>query len=460
MIFCGIDIGTTNTKAVLINNENQLIGSISLPIESDNSDPKIRWYEHFCKVFDYFSSKNLLVDGKTACSITSQGGSFVLLDKQFRPVSRSYSWMETADNAIADNLTQTFGKKQYYHTTGWEPGTWLMACKLKELSDKKRFPENTRYIATVPDFIFSNLTGTFVTDITNAQITGLCDFVNSRWDNKILNWAGIDLSFLPRIIDCQSVLFDSIQTPWGKISFTTSSHDQYAAMRAASLEKDTDMMIGTGTAWVLNTRTALPCFDDNHFMTHPGKDILESSFGNIITTGTVFKPIGREFDRLLKMHNLDHKKLSLMENDFDKIHAPENAVDIDYLGHSAAARCPASESIKRYMEGSASLAAFLLDQFLPASPRKITMSGGAAASTVWPQLIADLCRTTVEAFDFPQFTAYGAALYAKSAYESKKTEMVFPAGTKSRSYEPVHADQYRRWYLEHQRPMLREKINR
>jgi sugar (pentulose or hexulose) kinase len=459
MIFCGIDLGTTNTKAVLIDEQNRLIDSICLPAESDISDLKMLWYNQFCRVFDYFSSKNLLNCGKTACGITSQGGSFILLDKQFKPVSRPYSWTEFAGEATVDNLTIAFGKKSYYRTTGWEPSNWLMACKLKELSDKKLFPANTHYIATVPDFIFANLTGQFITDITNAQITGLCNFANSAWDDKILAWAGIDRAFLPRIIDQQAVVFDNIQTPWGKISFTTSSHDQYAAMQAAGLEKDTDMMIGTGTAWVLNARTTLPFFDDRHFMAHPGRDIFADSFGNIIATGAISKPIGMEFDRLLKKFHLDHKKLGLMENDFGGIPLPSQTVDLDCLGNSITAQLP-SENIKRYMEGSASLAAFLLEQFLPARPCKIIMSGGAAASAFWPQAIADLCRTAVEAFDFPQFTAYGAALYAKSAYGDKKNAMVLPAGIQKHSYEPANADSYRRWYLEYQKPMLEKKLNR
>jgi len=180
MIFCGIDIGTTNTKAVLIDSNDRLIDRVSI-VAPQTDIEAVSWYEHFCGVFDYFASKNYFADNKVICSITAQGGSFVLLDEKFAPVSRAYSWTETANNDTARDMVGALGAEQYYHLTGWEPGSWLMACKLKDLVSKKQIPENTRYIATVPDSILSQLTGKFVTDITNAQLTGLCDFQKMGW---------------------------------------------------------------------------------------------------------------------------------------------------------------------------------------------------------------------------------------------------------------------------------------
>ena len=158
-----------------------------------------------------------------------------MLDEKFDPVSRAYSWTKNADDNTIEDMISAFGTEQYYHLTGWEPSKWLMAGKIKDLISKKQIPEYTRYIATVPDFIHSRIAGEFITDITNAQITGLCDFQNTIWDEEILNWVGIDNTLLPKIADNLSILFDNVKTKWGKISFATSSHDQYAAMQAAGL---------------------------------------------------------------------------------------------------------------------------------------------------------------------------------------------------------------------------------
>lgn len=462
MIYCGIDIGTTNTKGALLDPDGELIDTTNISTNQSDSDSKsIGWYDSFCSVLDYFSSKGHFSNDSIACSVTAQGGSFVLLDKKFNPVSRIYSWTEAAGANFAQSLIDSFGIKGYYHITGWQPGSWLMACKLKELISNKQIPETARHIATAADFIHSQIAGKFITDITAAQITGLCDFQKSAWNEKIVNWAGIDSSFLPRIANDLSILCDNVQTKWGKVSFTTSSHDQYAAMQAAGLKKDTEAMLATGTAWVINARNSQPAFDDNSFMTHPGRDLFADCFGNIIIAASdLSMPIGKGLDDLLARLDIDTQKLAQMEKDFGPDQIPAEAIDTDLLNKEAAIQnYPASLATRRYMEATASLVAFLFEQFQPARKNgRVVMTGGAVASSFWPQVIADLCATTVEAINFPEFTAYGAALHAKSAFEGKQSESTLLETAQSRSYKPAHAERYRRWYEQCQKPVFAKKI--
>lgn len=454
MVFCGIDIGTTNTKAVLIDQENKLLNIANFP--SKQTGKKV-WYNQFCAVLDYFHSQGYLNNEKVICSLTTQGGSFILVDKHFSPLSRPYSWMENAPDTIVKDLNETLGWKNYYNKTGWNPDKWLMAGKIKELFTQNAIPKKTQYIATVPDFIYSNLTGKLICDITNAQITGLCDFMNSKWDEEILDWTGMNIDSLPPIVDGLKILFNDVQTPWGKIDIATSSHDQYAAMQASNLKKDTEIMIGTGTAWVLNYRTTKPVFDNDKFLTHPGKDIVGETFGNIVLTGNIFKSIGRGLDEILHNLNIDYHTLGLMEKKINKKINLKNSIDIDCLKVSST-RLDPSEIIKEYMIGSASLVAFLLERFIPVNSEKIIMTGGAATSTFWPQVIADLCRITVEAIDFPYFTAYGAALHAKVAYEGQSNNAISPNSIKTSIFEPVNTEKYHEWYIKYQQPMLDKRI--
>jgi len=460
MYFCGIDIGTTNTKAVLIDSDGGLIDSASIVVEcSGTSIEQTNWYDQFSAIFDEFYSKGYFTDSKVICSITAQGGSFILLDEKFNPVSRSYSWTETAATDVVEGIKNIFGAKQYYRITGWEPDGWLPAFKLKELISKKQMSENTRFIATVPDFIYSHITGKFVTDVTNAQITGLCDFQKSCWDEEILDWVGVDESFLPKIVSRLSIVLDEVRTKWGRISFVTSSHDQYAAMQAAGLCKDMEVMLGSGTAWVINGRTSEPIFDDCNFITHPGRDLIKDCFGSIIGTG---RPIGRGLDELLAKFNLTTKQLDGMEKSLNQYDFPKEKV----LAADIQEADPV-KAVKQYMEATGSLIAFFLEKFYlncslatsagdPKS-RKIIMSGGAAVSRFWPQVIAELCGLSVEAVNFSEFTAYGAALHAKSAFEGRQSRSNLFEITKVKHYEPIHMNQYQQWYKQYQKPMF-EKI--
>ena len=148
---------------------------------------------------------------------------------------------------MAHKLSETLGRQNFYQLTGWPPNDWLPISKLSQMQVKP-----SDHIAFVPDYICSRLTGKLVTDITNAQITGLLDFQNGVWHPDLLNWADIQICNLSPVVDQVQVLFENIKTRWGKLNWITSSHDQYAAMKAVNIQPHQDVMLATGTAWVIN----------------------------------------------------------------------------------------------------------------------------------------------------------------------------------------------------------------
>ena len=77
--------------------------------------------------------------------------------------------------------------------------------------------------------------------------------------------------------------------------------------------------------------------------------------------------------------------------------------------------------------------------------KPIVMTGGAAKSTIWPQIIADLCNVTVQAIVFDELTAYGAACYAADA-AGKPFDSTLHEIAQTRIYEPVNPDSYQQWY--------------
>ena len=455
MVFCGIDIGTTNTKAVVLDCEDNLLDCVNIAAENQR-DAKT-WYEHFCQVLDYFSSRGHFSGQEIACSVTAQGGTFVLLDDSFKPVSPAYSWTIKAGSGVAEELVNCLGEQEYYHLTGWRPGFWLAVCKLRELARNGDIPGNTRFIASVPDFIYSQITGKLITDITNAQITGIADFEKAQWNAKVVDWTGIEDKLLPSIKSKLEIVFDKIPTRWGKMSFVTSSHDQYAAMQAAGLEPDKGVMLGTGTAWVINGRSSKAIYDNESFLIHPGRDLYSDCFGYIITLGQT----GKGFDGLLERFGLEGSDLGGIENTFGDDERPCNAIEVDVFSGEIASEANSSLTIRRYMEWAGSVVAFVLERFeLTSGQGQIVMSGGATRSRFWPQIVADLCGITVHAIDFPEFTAYGAALHAMGGVSGKTSWGHLPEEIDMQIYEPECAVEYRQWYLEYQKASLVESLRR
>jgi len=457
MVFCGIDIGTTNTKAVLLDSDGVLLDSLTISSQPDTDiigKTKILWYDHFTRVLNKFSAKGHFTNQKVVCSVTAQGGTFVLLNNKFEPISRAFSWTESAKKETAQDLAKRFGSQYYYHTTGWQPNEWLMVCKLRELAAEGLISKDVQSIATVPDFIYSKMTGSTICDITNAQISGLCNFKKANWDAEILEWAGVKQELLPAIVEKLEVLFEDVKTPWADISFATGSHDQYAVMQAAALKKDESIMLGTGTAWVINGRSSKPIYNDKTFLVHPGKDLSDDSFGFIIVLG----PIGALFDKLLNKFDIDKKCLAEIGDKLERYDLPVSPVKVNLEEGIVESESDIKIAIKRYMECSAAAVLFMLEKLeLKEKLDRIVMTGGAVKSTFWPQVIANVSGMPVEAVSFPEFTAYGAALHARAAILGNDSQNSPCKLDKSRIYEPHQTEEYQQWYNCHQKSLM-EKI--
>jgi gluconokinase len=452
MVFCGVDIGTTNTKAVVLDSAGQVMDEVTLPAPACAGEGReVYWYEHFSRVLDFFAGRGRFQGEEIACSVTGQGGSFVLLDDQLEPMGDAHSWTSVADDEVVRDLVSTLGEAPYYRLTGWPPHGWLAACKLKQMAGRGRLPASARHVATVPDCVYAQLAGSLCTDITSAQIAGLADFQNTRWSRAILDWIGIDEALLPPITPKVTILAEQLRSEWGKVTMVTGSHDQYAAMQAAGLAKDKTVMLGTGTAWVINGRTSAPLFDERQFLIHPGRDLHSDCFGFIITLWR----IGAGFDRLLERLGLTRESLAQIEREFVNGELPQGPVKVDVSSGAVQADGDGALSVRRYMEWAGSVVAHALDGCgLSGRLDRIVATGGAMSSRFWPQVVSDVCGLTVEAIEYPQFTAYGAALHATEAVTGRAGPRCFPGTATVRTCTPQETRQYQAWYRDCQKPML------
>ena len=446
MLFCGLDIGTTNVKGVVLSDHGTLLAKVS--VSGQTSGNRGDWYRLFVEAMDRLVSQIGPISDEMYCSVASQGGSFVVLDNQLNAISEPFVWLDQAEDSVVEELLASYGPQEYYRLTGWPPAGWLPLCKLRGMQIAA-----TDRVALVPDYICSRLTGTLVTDITNAQMTGMLDLCTGRWHADLLSWAGVEESSLPHVADKMQVQSEGIKMPWGSFDWVTSSHDQYAAMRAVGLRPDGDVMLATGTAWVINSKTREPAFDQL-YLNHPGRDFEPGVCGNIKALG----PIGRGFDLRLAKLDIDHEDLAstATQAGLNNVGFPRDAIrfspEVIESGET-----DAFVLMKRYMEWAGSVVRFNLesDGRKKHSKGKIVMTGGAAASAVWPQIIANICDVTVEAIVWNALTAYGAACYAADAIGVTFSDG-FGDLTQPRVYEPTNTDRYEQWYEQHQKPALQK----
>lgn len=448
MFFCGIDIGTTNTKAVVVDDSGEIVDSASL-VNSTNKAPS-QWVDYF---FDILKKSRIPKKSKIVCSLATQGGSFIFLDKTYKPISKVYSWTELADSHEVEKLSESFGANGFYDHTGWLPDQWLACCKIRQIMKNKSPDDKPAYIAFVPEFLHSQLCKKFVTDATNAQITGLCNFNTKSWDLEFCKWAKIENAQLAEISTKPEIISEGLVIEDQNVSIATSIHDQYAAMAALDLKADKEIMLATGTAWVLNARTKKPQFDNTEKAMHPGYDIITGDYGNIITLG----PIGKTFKSLLDQMKISIDKISELENKIDLNNIPEEKIFCDIRNQASPLNDISNVTLRlqRYMEWAASAVAYYLEKLTKAhSVAKMYFTGGGANSNIWPQLVAEICGLEVEAFEFDQLTAFGAAITAYKAMHEKEKVFSIPNNIKKQNYKPQNPA-YRQWYINYQREMFR-----
>jgi sugar (pentulose or hexulose) kinase len=460
MFYCGLDFGTTNTKAVLFDEQMMPCRSVSLSIGSKESSDWLSaeiWLDQLYEILEYFQKSDVLKGEKIVLSIAAQGGSFVIINKHNQPISPAYLWTGKSSQAAVSQLMNTFDKGDYYRKTGWEPQGWLTVCKLKDwLSVHGSEIDQVSKVTTVPDYISAQLTGRAVTDITNAQMTGMFDFNIRKWDPDILRWSGCRIDWLSEVIDSPQVFTDDINIHGVNISIATSSHDQYAVMQAAGVNAPGDFMLGTGTAWVLNGKSDQPLYDHNRFTIHPGRDLGGSRYGYIATLGA----IGQGFEKLMHSLGLNYTTLMAMEKELAEMNVPPQSVEIDIAkGIVAPAAETKQQAIRWYKEATGAKVRYLLEKLGKAQvSKKIIMTGGAAGSYLWPAIIAGICNIPVEAVRCNELTAYGAAIYAGMAVSGKCSNRLIP-NVQCHRFEPVMVDKYEEWYQDYQKPMLERMMN-
>jgi sugar (pentulose or hexulose) kinase len=447
MLFCGIDIGTTNTKALLVNSGGLIIDRMVIgqqpQVDIHRIDANI-WYQHFCAVMEKFHSH--FVNESVYVSMATQGSSFALLDKNFKAIAPAWIWTGRATLETVKRLESNFTANELYDSTGWQPLEFLIPCKLREYYESNvNHNTNYHYLVTVPDYITSQLAQAPITDITNAQMTGFLDIKSSVWRKDICEWARCEIGAMSQVVNENRIIFEKINTPWGKINITTSSHDQYAAMEAAGII-NSSAMLGCGTAWVLNGKHNTPIYDNKEYIVHPGRD-LYGGYGFILSLGAV----GQVFERLLNRCDINYERLAQLEKTFDLKCIPNGTIDT-----SVPDNCfDTAAVILCYMQAISARVLFYMEKLgINNNLGKLIMAGGAAKSSVWPQILADMCGIMVETVEFQEFTALGAALFAKYAATGERAGFEMLSTTK-KLYLPSEKRLYGKWYANIQRPYLK-----
>ena len=300
-----IDQGTTSTRCILFDHAGKIVAVDQK--EHTQIYPKPGWVEH--DALEIWERTQRVVRGAldksgaevadiAAIGITNQRETTLVWERETgRPVHNATVWQDTRTDAICNELAKTGGQNRFQARTGLPLATYFSGPKIKWILDnvagaRRKAEKGELLFGNMDTWIIWNLTGTHVTDVTNASRTLLMDLETLDWDEEILELLDIPRSMLPKICSSSEV-YGHVRGALGGVPIAGDLGDQQAALfgQTCYATGEAKNTYGTGCFMLLNTGEK-PVLSRNGLLTTLGYKIGEQKAvyaleGSIAITGAL-----------------------------------------------------------------------------------------------------------------------------------------------------------------------------
>jgi gluconokinase len=270
----GIDIGSSNIKAVAFDDGAMPLADASLPCSFLVNQGNRLWQEQdpaaiFSSVLQCVGMVQKKLRGRPAAvALSSAMHSLIALDRNNEALTRCISWADLRSGTHAGALRNTELGQAIYRNTGTPIHPMSPLTKIAWL--RQHQPEVFQQAATflgIKEYIVTRLFGCKVVDYSVASASGLFDIYNYDWYRPALEYAGIDADRLPAAVDSLHVL-DGLNTtaattmgipsntPW-----IIGASDGCLANLGALVFAESDAVITLGTSAALRRQTPRPIDD-------------------------------------------------------------------------------------------------------------------------------------------------------------------------------------------------------
>lgn len=429
----GIDVGTTGTKTLLFSADGGLIGHAyrGYPI----SNPQVGWCEQRAEdwwqavvetVREICSTADIK-ENVAAISLSLQGGTIVAVDSENEPLRPAIVWNDGRFTDQESAFRVEVGDDDVmYRRTGWHLSNILPAMAIRWIKDNQ--PEifnKTKMFLSVPDYISMKMTGVAAVDLSDAGINQLCNIQTGEYDDTLLGFAGITRDMLAKIVRSGDLIGHLTEKAAYELGLTTETvlvagaHDQYAVALGAGATNAGDILIGSGTCWVVTAISDKPDFDSGlsqSVAAVPGMwGALESLSSGGICLDWLRKHIAENLSYDILNRELINRKAAedgLFFFPFAGLYDTRKRFQkATFLGLDLSH--DRMDMARAIMEGVVFQTKWIMESF-SAKPAEsgIILAGGASKSPVWSQLVADICGLPVRIPEVADLACVGAAVMA------------------------------------------------
>lgn len=444
----GIDIGTTNTKAVAYDLQGAPIAQASgtYPFISAQEgyhelDPRVLFTtvtEVMKAVLEITPRENLA----GVCFSSAMHG-LIAVDEHCQPLTNMITWADLRSSEYAMRLKYTEVGHRLYERTGTPVHPMAPLCKLMWLRDKQPdvFARSHKFIS-IKEYVYYHFFGEFIIDHSVASSTGLFDIYHLDWNAEALRTAGITKEKLSTPVKTTHVV-TGIATTYAAMfgisrdtPFVAGASDGCLAHIGSNALGSGDVSLTIGTSGAVRMMIDAPAFDPKQRIFN--YVLMENAYlsgGPLNNGGNVMQWFARGF----------LKKEFSKTDEFEEFIAeacamPPGSGGLVFLPYIYGERAPvwdadargiffgvsavhtAAHFMRAIMEGiSFALLEILNTMEETIGPSKnIYASGGFIRSDNWKKLLADVLGRKIYITHAEDSSAAGAAMMAMLALGLKK----------------------------------------
>lgn len=444
-LFLGLDIGTSATKAIVMDESGAVRGAADSPHDLAMPQPGWSeqhpdwWWRATCEATRAVLTRVGLRAADIGCvGLSGQMHGSVFLPAHPdpadpRPIRNALLWNDQRTGDECDAIEQAAGGRDRLIGMVGNPAlTGFTAPKILWLrSHEPANFERTRHILLPKDYVRFRLTGELAIDAGDASGTLLLDPRTRDWHGELLSRLSLDRSLFPRVIeapDRAGVVSRQAAAETGLIPGTpvvAGSGDQMTGAVGMGIVRPGLVSATLGTSGVI--------------FAHAGRTLPSDRSGRIQIMCAAVPGEWCVYGCMLSAAGALHwfrdtcaPGVPYATLDAEADLAGPGAGGLLFLPYLTGERCPYPDPRARgafigltarhtrghlaraVLEGVALSMAQILDlvRALGISPDELRMSGGGAASTLWRRIHAAAFGLPITSLNTAQGSAYGAAILA------------------------------------------------
>lgn len=206
-LFIGVDLGSTNIKTALYDENFAMLSSLSHPVEYEREGGVVEFDAwDYCRNLSRMMGE--LMQGRSAdelkeISFTGQAESLVCVGKDGKPLMNAISWMDERSVEECVVLSKKFTDEMVRKTTGQMTicPTWPSTKILWLKSHRPDVYNNTVTYMHLKDYVVFYLTGKKLADMSIATFSLYFDIYRKCYWKEMLDAIGIDESKVPTLVE-------------------------------------------------------------------------------------------------------------------------------------------------------------------------------------------------------------------------------------------------------------------